>query len=415
MFVGDRNPGDTVGHIFNTRRTTGAPITLAGSPTLAVYRNGLTTEGTAGASLVIDFDGVTGAHRVQVDTSADGAFYVSGSRYQVLLVGGTVDALSVAGTVVLEFTLGLTKTIADYVDTLESGQTSIASTLTTIAGYTDTVEGTLATLGTNISAIKAKTDTMPSDTLAFLQAIAAYVDTVEATLATMTGTLGTLGTAANQTAAKAILDKLDALVEQVTGVYRLKAAALTQLPAHLLNVTPGGFLQVDLYSTMGDQLFPDDGGLLAVDATTATLLHTHNTASGCSLEVMTNGKPQTAVLGDLLADDPVAGARYEVIGGWLHGTPQTGDRYSVGGRALPEFHQLYREWLNRPGPDGNSLNTIYCVMAASAGGQTTGMSPAGAVTVTAKALGGNSTRYVVQTNANGDRSTVTITPPAPIV
>jgi hypothetical protein len=117
-YLGDFAAGKTVRGRFNTvRPSTGAPHTLAGTPTLAVYKDGGTTESTAGVSLTVDFDGRTGLHVWTVDTSADGTFYSAGSDYAVVLTAGTVDGTSVAGIVVGVFSVAnrsaLRPTIAD--------------------------------------------------------------------------------------------------------------------------------------------------------------------------------------------------------------------------------------------------------------------------------------------------------------
>lgn len=83
----------------------GAPLTLAGSPTLACYKDGGTTEVATGLTLTIDFDGKTGTHQVVVDTSSDGTFYAAGHEYALLLVGGTVSGVSVTGTPVGQFSI----------------------------------------------------------------------------------------------------------------------------------------------------------------------------------------------------------------------------------------------------------------------------------------------------------------------
>lgn len=89
---------------FNTRDTDFAPITLAGTPSLAVYKDDGTTQSTAGLTLSVDHDSITGKHMVKVDTSAD-AFYVTGADYSVVIAAGTVDTISVVGSVVGSFSI----------------------------------------------------------------------------------------------------------------------------------------------------------------------------------------------------------------------------------------------------------------------------------------------------------------------
>lgn len=104
--LGDFDAATVIDTKFNTfRPSTGAAFTLAGSPAVSVYKDNSTTQSTSGVTLTVDFDAVTGLHHVRVDTSADGTFYSAGSMFQVVLTAGTVDSVSVAGTVIAEFSL----------------------------------------------------------------------------------------------------------------------------------------------------------------------------------------------------------------------------------------------------------------------------------------------------------------------
>ncbi len=89
---------------FNTATNADVPITLAGTPALAVYKSNGTTETTAGITLTVDFDSLVGMHHVRIDLSSD-AFYASANDYQIALTAGTVDGVSVIGVVVAEFSI----------------------------------------------------------------------------------------------------------------------------------------------------------------------------------------------------------------------------------------------------------------------------------------------------------------------
>lgn len=102
--LGDFTPGKTVTGKFNTHKADGTPVTLAGTPVLSVYKDS-TTESTAGVTLTVDYDSRTGMHRFSIDTSADGTFYAAGNDFQVVITTGTVDSISVVGTVVGAFSL----------------------------------------------------------------------------------------------------------------------------------------------------------------------------------------------------------------------------------------------------------------------------------------------------------------------
>lgn len=105
MWLGDYNESSTnLSFMFNTHKPDGTPITLAGSPALAVYKGNSTTESIAGITLATDFDSLTGLHHVTIDLSSD-AFYAAGSDYAVVVTAGTVDGVSIAGTCVAQFSL----------------------------------------------------------------------------------------------------------------------------------------------------------------------------------------------------------------------------------------------------------------------------------------------------------------------
>jgi hypothetical protein len=103
-YFGDFAPGATVRIGFNTTGADRAPITLAGSPTLAVHKDGSATQSTAGVSLSTDFDSLTGQHVAIIDTNAD-AFYATGSDFRVYFTAGTVDGTSVVGMIVGQFSI----------------------------------------------------------------------------------------------------------------------------------------------------------------------------------------------------------------------------------------------------------------------------------------------------------------------
>ncbi len=104
-YHGDIAVGATIRGHFNTRDTAGAPITLAGTPTIRVYKDGSTTEDDSGITLTVDFDARTGLHQWVVDTSADGTFYSAGSNFVVVITAGTAGGISVVGVVVGEFSI----------------------------------------------------------------------------------------------------------------------------------------------------------------------------------------------------------------------------------------------------------------------------------------------------------------------
>ena len=104
-YHGDIALGQTIDFQFNTFRfSTGAPFTLAGTPTLAAYVGNSVTQITAGLTLTVDFDAKTGAHNVRcVATAGNG--YAAATDVTVVLEAGTVDSVSVANAVVGSFSI----------------------------------------------------------------------------------------------------------------------------------------------------------------------------------------------------------------------------------------------------------------------------------------------------------------------
>jgi len=104
--LGDFDTSAVIYGKFTTYRpSTGAAYDLAGTPALSVYKDNGTTQSTTGVTLTANFDGVTGLNHFAIDTSADGTFYSAGSFFDIVITTGTVDSVSVVGTVVGSFTL----------------------------------------------------------------------------------------------------------------------------------------------------------------------------------------------------------------------------------------------------------------------------------------------------------------------
>ena len=94
----------TLNFYFSTHKGDGTPATLSDTPAVSVYKGSSTTQSTAGITLNVDFDGVTGLNHVLIDLSAD-AFYAIANDYAVVITTGTVDSISVVGMVVALFSI----------------------------------------------------------------------------------------------------------------------------------------------------------------------------------------------------------------------------------------------------------------------------------------------------------------------
>ena len=95
-YYGDFAEDDTVLIPFNTfdsnDPSASVTVTDLADADIKVHKDGGTTEiATDGATVAINFDGVTGNHLITIDTSAH-ADYATGSEYAVRLEGITVDA-----------------------------------------------------------------------------------------------------------------------------------------------------------------------------------------------------------------------------------------------------------------------------------------------------------------------------------
>jgi len=98
--------GSILYFVINTHKADGTPITWAGSPSVAVTKDGGTTTETDGVSLSVDAGTVVGRHIITIDTSQDATFFATGHKFSVIVTAGTVDSVSIVGLIVAEFELG---------------------------------------------------------------------------------------------------------------------------------------------------------------------------------------------------------------------------------------------------------------------------------------------------------------------
>jgi len=97
--------GSTQYFKFTSRSfSTGAPTTLSGTPVISVYEENNLTQITAGITLTVDYDAVTGLNDVAVVATA-GNGYETGKTYHLVITTGTVGGVSVVGEVVGEFSI----------------------------------------------------------------------------------------------------------------------------------------------------------------------------------------------------------------------------------------------------------------------------------------------------------------------
>ncbi len=105
MSVPDYPLGAVLDFKFTSRAfDSGIPFTLAGTPTVEVFKDNNTTEVQTGISPTVDFDGVTGLNNVRI-TASEANGYAIGESYQIVIEAGTVDGDSVVGEVVAQFSI----------------------------------------------------------------------------------------------------------------------------------------------------------------------------------------------------------------------------------------------------------------------------------------------------------------------
>lgn len=243
-YLGDYATSTVIYGKFTTYRpSTGAAFTLGGTPALSVYKDNSTTQSTTGVTLTADFDSVTGLNHFAIDTSADGTFYSSGSNFDIVITTGTVDSVSVVGSVVGSFslqktsalrpttagrTLDVTATGAAGIDwaNVENPTTTLALTGTTIA---TTQQVDVNTIKTN-PVVNGGTVTFPTN----------------ATLASTTNiTAGTITTTTNVTNGVTVTTNNDKTGYSLTQTFPTNFSALS--------ITAGGL--VDITQTAADKVW----------------------------------------------------------------------------------------------------------------------------------------------------------------
>ncbi len=92
-YLGNIVAGQTLNFLFSTNDGAGAAAAPTTAGTIRVYKDGNSTETTAGTTYTPSFDGVTGVNLVSLATSD--AFYAAGHDYAIVLHGAVVDGETV--------------------------------------------------------------------------------------------------------------------------------------------------------------------------------------------------------------------------------------------------------------------------------------------------------------------------------
>lgn len=144
---------DTYYFTFNTvAPSTGAPITMGGTPEIEVYEENGTTQITAGDTFAEDLDGVTGLHGVMLVCSAANG-YEAGKWYVAVIAGTTptADSVSVAGRTVARFRVMAAEAAAGEPLATVDGANSTG--LLDSTGVTTAVENAAVTLAADQSGV----------------------------------------------------------------------------------------------------------------------------------------------------------------------------------------------------------------------------------------------------------------------
>lgn len=208
-YFGDFRLGDTLDIKFTTRQISGAPFTLAGSPVISAYPGNSVTQLTAGITLTVDFDAVTGYNNVRVVASG-GNGYATATNYDLCITTGTVNGVSVVGESIGSFsienrsalmpttptlTLDVSATGEAGVDwanvggkttanNLSATTVNLTNTVTTYTGNTPQTGDNFARLGAPVGAsisadiaeIEAETDLIVASTSGLTFTVANQVD-----------------------------------------------------------------------------------------------------------------------------------------------------------------------------------------------------------------------------------------------
>src|SRR3990167_3300713 len=212
-YRGDINLGDTIDIKFCTVTTTGAPTQLAGTPVISAYPDNSITQLTAGITLTVDFDGVTGLNNVRVVASGANG-YATATNVALVITTGTVDSVSVVGEVVGTFSIEnrsalMPTTAARTLDVSAGGEAGVdwanvgspttaqnlSATNIDVDQVVASVSGAVGSVAAGgITAASIATDAIDADALA-ADAVAEIADGVWDEDATGHQTLGTFGQA----------------------------------------------------------------------------------------------------------------------------------------------------------------------------------------------------------------------------
>jgi hypothetical protein len=125
---------------------TGAPATLSGTPSLQWRLNGSATQGTAGLTLNVDFDSVTGLNQIVLDIDNGTLAASADDELDVEIAAGTAGGVSVVGTPVWGITV-----LADGLTTQEKADVTTACSASTPDVSGSAVASVTGNVGGNVT------------------------------------------------------------------------------------------------------------------------------------------------------------------------------------------------------------------------------------------------------------------------
>jgi len=226
----DRTVGDTFYIAFTTRAfATGIPTTLAGTPVISAYEDAGLTQITAGLTLGVDHDGVTGMNMITV-VATGGNGFETGKDYQLVITTGTVGGVSVVGEVVGQFSLGLSAA-ATEIGTAGAGLTVLST------------QASVDTIDTNVDSILVDTAEIGAAgaglTALATQASVNTIDTNVDSILVDTAEIGAAGAGLTVLSTQASVDTIDTNVDSIlvdTAEIGAAGAGLTDITINAASV-----------------------------------------------------------------------------------------------------------------------------------------------------------------------------------
>lgn len=196
MSVPDYPLGQTIDFKFTTRAfATGIPTTLAGTPVIQIYEDNGLTQITAGITLTVDFDGVTGLNNVRIVATSGNGFGANQS-YAAVISTGTVGGVSVVGEVVQQFTIERSPvnwarvTAPTTAVDLSGTDIQLVDTVTTYTGNTPQTGDSFARIG--VAGAGLTNIDLPNQTMDITGNLSGSVGSVTGAVGSVTGAVGSV-------------------------------------------------------------------------------------------------------------------------------------------------------------------------------------------------------------------------------